>query len=109
MNRIFLPFQTHLSTSVAAVGWVRSPASYGLSQIAEDIKRHIDGTAGALSAEKDHAIPSPVAHIMHFKKRLESKEPDLDAINEWRGMLAAIIMRDNTGADYEKRLRKSTH
>lgn len=42
-------------------------------------------------SSEDHAIPSLIAHLKHFRHKLNTG--DIDAINEWRGMLAVIALQ----------------
>ena len=66
-----------------------------LAEIANDI---VDTGAGTNAS---HAIPSPIAHVKDFKTRLDND--DEDALNEWRGMLAVIALREARG--YEVSIR----
>ncbi len=87
-NNVLFPFgNTNIDFAPAGttIGWVPIANHNNLSTMADSIVANGNDTA-------DHAIPSPIAHIKHFKKRLDNK--DQDAINEWRGMLAVIALQD---------------
>lgn len=71
------------------LGWVEIDGNYKLSEIANEIVNTGAGTNAS------HAIPSPIAHVKDFKTRLDND--DEDALNEWRGMLAVIALREARG------------
>lgn len=71
------------------LGWVEIDGNRTLAEIANDI---VDTGAGTNAS---HAIPSPIAHVKDFKTRLDNN--DEDALNEWRGMLAVIALREARG------------
>ncbi len=71
------------------LGWVEIDGNYKLSEIANEIVNTGAGTNAS------HAIPSPIAHVKDFKTRLDNN--DEDALNEWRGMLAVIALREARG------------
>ena len=77
------------------LGWVEIDGNRTLAEIANDI---VDTGAGTNAS---HAIPSPIAHVKDFKTRLDND--DEDALNEWRGMLAVIALREARG--YEVSIR----
>lgn len=77
------------------LGWVEIDGNYTLAGIADEI---VDTGAGTNAS---HAIPSPIAHVKDFKTRLDNN--DEDALNEWRGMLAVIALREARG--YEVSIR----
>lgn len=71
------------------LGWVEIDGNYKLSEIANEIVNTGAGTNAS------YAIPSPIAHVKDFKTRLDNN--DEDALNEWRGMLAVIALREARG------------
>ena len=71
------------------LGWVEIDGNRTLAEIANEI---VDTGAGTNAS---HAIPSPIAHVKDFKTRLDNN--DEDALNEWRGMLAVIALREARG------------
>lgn len=82
-KKVLLPIKGNgFSTAGGANGW--SLITNGnLHDISEDV-------IGKPSSE-DHAIPSLIAHLKHFRHKLNNG--DIDAINEWRGMLAVIALQ----------------
>ncbi len=96
MNKILFPADPNTNLDFApsdgSVGWVKTNTS-----LADMAKAIVNGNI----AVADHAIPSPLAHVRHFWKRLtdeiNNKEIKTPANNEWRGMLAAIALRKAMG------------
>lgn len=82
-KKVLLPIKGGgFSTAGSNNGW--SLITNGnLHTIADDI-------IGKPSSD-DHAIPSLIAHLKHFRHKLNNG--DIDAINEWRGMLAVIALQ----------------
>jgi hypothetical protein len=101
---IVLPFK-HDSEHAKLGEWINSSDENSLEEMAkliEDKVINVDSVPGS----KDHAIPSPVAHIMNFRKKLLNR--DDKAVSIWKGMLAAIALRDNYGLNIEMRLIELT-
>lgn len=97
---IVLPFK--LDTEHARLGeWVNTSNENSLKEMANLIEAKII-RSDSVPGSKDHAIPSPVAHIMDFRKKLRSK--DEKTVLVWKGMLAAIALRDNYGLNIEMKL-----
>lgn len=94
VNKVLLPNNAGMDFAPGggSIGWVPMSAGNTLLSVAENIIK--DGNANNL---EDHAIPSPIAYIKHFKHKLDHDNPD--AINEWRGMLAAIALQKVKGFD----------
>ncbi len=94
---IVLPFKFDIQHAEKAK-WNNSTSENSLKRMASRIHEEIVNDSGVPGA-KDHAIPSPVAHIMDFRKKM--KENDEKTVLEWRGMLAAIALKDNYGLNIE--------
>lgn len=98
VNKVLAPIGEHNTKDFAPannqIGWVKmtNNTASGLVEISDNILQ--DRERANLG---DHAIPSPIAHIKHFKNRLDSG--DQSALNEWRGMLAVIALQDINGYD----------
>ncbi len=75
-------------SKASGLGFVRIDSGNSLSDIAK---------AFPTGGNADYAIPSVIAHIKNFKKKLDDGEEKY--VNEWRGMLAAIAMRGCLGLD----------
>lgn len=89
VNKVLLPVNnvSDFAPGGSSIGWVEMNETTTLIDVADNIIS--DGNAGKLG---DHAIPSPIAHIKHFKHRLDHGEEE--AVMEWQGMLAAIALQD---------------
>lgn len=79
-----------------ALGWIEVSGNKTLRDFADKI-----AVAPEEGPSPSHAIPSPIAHVKDFKTRLDND--DEDALNEWRGMLAVIALREARG--YEVSIR----
>ena len=79
-----------------ALGWIEVSGNKTLKDFADKI-----AVAPEEGDSPSHAIPSPIAHVKDFKTRLDND--DEDALNEWRGMLAVIALREARG--YEVSIR----
>lgn len=92
VNKVLLPINSSadFAPGGGSIGWVPMSTNHSLVSISQNII--IDGAANTL---KDHAIPSPIAYIKHFKRKLE--RGDEQALNEWRGMLAVIALQKIKG------------
>ncbi len=92
VNKVLLPINSGVDFAPGggSIGWV--PMSDGSSLVSVSQNVITDGAAKTL---KDHAIPSPIAYIKHFKHKLE--RGDEQALNEWRGMLAVIALQKIKG------------
>lgn len=73
-----------------ALGWIEVSGNKTLRDFADKI-----AVAPEEGPSPSHAIPSPIAHVKDFKTRLDND--DEDALNEWRGMLAVIALREARG------------
>jgi hypothetical protein len=85
----------------AGNGWMRIVESDNLIKMSKNIV--IDD-----HERRDHAIPSPVAHIINFCNRLKGERDEQgkqvvneQITNEWRGMLAVLALYDNYGLNLE--------
>lgn len=92
VNKVLLPITpgNDFAAGGGNIGWVETNVTNPLTTISNNVIT-TNGTADL----QDHAIPSPVAHIKHFKQKLENG--DADAVNEWRGMLAVIALQKLKG------------
>lgn len=92
VNKVLLPINPGVDYAPGggSIGWVPMSAGNSLVSVSQDII--IDNAASTL---KDHAIPSPIAYIKHFKHNLEHGDPN--AVQEWQGMLAVIALQNIKG------------
>ncbi len=96
MNKILFP-----ADPGAGLDFAPSDGSLGWVKTNTDLKTMATAIVNGNIAVADHAIPSPLAHVRHFWKRLtdeiNNNEKQTPANNEWRGMLAAIALRKAMG------------
>ncbi len=92
VNKVLLPINSGIDFAPGggSIGWVPMSVGNSLVSVSQNVI-----TDGAVNTLKDHAIPSPIAYIKHFKHKLE--HGDINALNEWRGMLAVIALQNIKG------------
>lgn len=98
---VLFPFKNESKiTDFAAVGngargWIETDPND--EKILDKMARCMSGSGADLD-DRDSAImsiPSPIAYVLDFIKQLKDNAPN--AVNEWRGMLAAIALQKLNG------------
>lgn len=82
------------ATGNAERGWIETDST---KKILEEMAENMSGSGADLD-DRDSAImsiPSPIAYVLDFIKQLKDNEPN--AVNEWRGLLAAIALQKLNG------------
>jgi hypothetical protein len=100
---ILLPIDLNIQgVPQGEVGWFNSHSENSLNLMAEQVGKKILALEEEV-VERDHAIPSPAAHLMNYRKKLLS----FDSVtqNTWRGLLAVIALRDNYGFDIKMQFK----
>lgn len=91
MNKVLFPSQNPIDFAAAGgqIGWAPIVAPNSLKTMADNI------IANENIRVADHAIPSPIAYIKDFRKKMANG--DKDALNEWKGMIALIALHKLEG------------
>ncbi len=105
MNSVLFPSAgvKDFAGAIGEIGWVPIDDTESLLTMAEAIavKKDEDKDSkddnSKKKKSKDHAIPSPIAHLKDFYKKFLGDEKD--AVNEWRGMLAVIAFQKSKAFD----------